>query len=133
MLRERMKMPTTKILLVDDEPMVQRICAAILRKGGFETIVAENGFDGLEAYRQNHAEICLILSDVTMPIMDGIEMVRTIFEMHSDANVIMMSGRDLSDIVPDDVRRLCSVIEKPFTPEKLIEAVRKCLKYDEDH
>ena len=126
-------MPKRKILLVDDEPIVQIICAATLLKGGFEPIVAENGFDGLEAYRQNHEEICLILSGVTMPVMDGNEMVRQIFKVHSNANVIMMSGRDLSDSVPDDVRRLCSVVEKPFTPEKLIEAVRRCLKYDEVH
>jgi DNA-binding NtrC family response regulator len=113
--------------------MVQRLCAVILRSRGFEPIVEDNGTDGLETYRERHQEICLVLSDVSMPFMDGVEMARKMFEVSSRANVILMSGAHLGEIVPDDIRRLCSVIEKPFTPAQLVDAVRKCLNYDSEH
>jgi DNA-binding NtrC family response regulator len=126
-------MPKTKILIVEDEPTVRNICQAVLRNHGFQSIVTTNGMEGLKVYQERHEEICLVLSDVSMPLMGGIEMVRKLFEMHAHANVIMMSGYSLSDIVPDDIRRLCSVIAKPFTSKGLLESVKKCLKYEEEH
>ena len=122
-----------KILVVEDEPIVQKVCAAVLRNHGFEPIEALNGIEGLETYRERHEEICLVLSDISMPLMSGIDMTRKMFEVHSQANVILMSGANLSDLIPDDIRRLCSVLEKPFTPSRLIEAVKRCLKYDAEH
>ncbi|MDP9170058.1 MAG: response regulator [Acidobacteriota bacterium] len=118
---------------MDDEPIVQKVCAMVLRNSGFEPIVAATGTEGLEIYRERHEEICLVLSDVAMPGMDGIEMTRKMFEVYSRANVILMSGANLSSVIPEDVRRLCSMIEKPFMPAQLLEAVRKCLKYDAEH
>jgi two-component system, cell cycle sensor histidine kinase and response regulator CckA len=126
-------MSKTKILVVEDEPIVRKICEAVLRNRGFDPIMTTNGIEGLAAYTERHEEICLVLSDVTMPHMGGIEMVRKIFEIHSHPNVIMMSGYNLSDLIPDDVRRLCSVIEKPFTSQRLVEAIKKCLKYEEQN
>jgi len=126
-------MRKTKVLVVEDEPTVQNVCSMILRKHGFEPIIADNGRSGLEVYRERHDEICLTLADVSMPVMNGIAMVRGLFEIHSQANVILMTGYSAAEIIPDEVRRLCSVIQKPFTPQGLMEAVKKCLQYDDDH
>ena len=123
---------TKTILIVDDEPIVQNVCATVLRKHGFDLVLAMNGTEGLETYPERYQEICLILSDISMPLMDGIEMTRKMFEVHSHANVILMSGANLCDLIPDEVKKLCSVLEKPFTPERLMEVVEKCLKYDEE-
>ena len=126
-------MSDKKILIVEDEPVVRTVCVAVLRKYGFDSIPTTNGLEGLKAYQERHEEICLILSDITMPFMSGIELSRKLFEMHSHANVILMSGKSICDLIPDEIRRLCSVLQKPFTPERLIEAVKKCLKYDNEH
>jgi DNA-binding NtrC family response regulator len=126
-------MPKTKILIVDDESQVRDICALMLRHFGFDSIVAANGADGLQIYNERHEEICLVLSDVSMPQMGGIEMVRVLFDTHLHPNVIMMSGCNLSDLIPAEVKRLCSVIEKPFNAEQLIAAVKKCLNYEARH
>ena len=126
-------MPKTKILIVEDEPLIRDLCQAFLRSQGFDPIARSNGMEGLEAYRERHEEICLVLSDISMPVMNGIDMVRKIFEIESRSNVIMMSGHNLCHLIPDEVRRLCSVIEKPFTPKRLLEAVKKCLEYDKEH
>lgn len=96
--------------------------------------MANDGHQGFEAYREKHEEICLILSDVAMPVMDGVEMVRKIFEMHAQANVILMSGYNFADVVSDDIAKLCVLIKKPFSPRELIGAVNKRLNYnDEQH
>jgi len=126
-------MPGKLILIVDDEPTVQRVCSLVLLNYGFEPIVEENGRAGLETYRERHQEICLVLSDISMPFMGGVEMAWKMFEVYSRANVMLMPGANLRDMIPDDVRRLCSVIEKPFTAARLIEAVKKCLAYDVGH
>ncbi len=125
-------MASKLVLIVDDEPIIQKLCATILRIHGFASITEGNGVDGLNTYRERHREICWVLSDVSMPIMDGVQMVRKVFDVSSRANVILMSGANLGDLISDDVRRLCSVIQKPFGPAQLIEAVDKCLKYDSE-
>jgi DNA-binding NtrC family response regulator len=122
-----------KILVVDDEPVIRDLCVAILESHAFEAIPAADGVEGLAIYRERHEEISLTLADVTMPRMDGIELARNLFEMHSHANVILMSGYGLQKLVPDEMRSLCSVIDKPFTITQLVEAVKKCLKYDAEH
>jgi DNA-binding NtrC family response regulator len=130
---EKTKLPKNKILIVEDEPAIRDLCAKILESHGFKAIIAGDGVEGLGVYQERHEEICLVLSDVTMPLMGGIELTRKLFEMDGHPNVILMSGYSLSDIVPDEVRRLCSVINKPFSASRLVEAVRKCLKYDSEH
>ena len=123
-------MPNTKILVVEDEASIREICAAILRSRGFEAIVATNGEEGLEAYQQRHEEICLVLTDLTMPFLGGVEMTRKILEMDSHANVILMSGNLFTDPMPDEVRTHCSMLDKPFTAGRLLEAVQESLKCD---
>jgi DNA-binding NtrC family response regulator len=126
-------MSKPKILIVDDEPVVRNMCAAILRNRNFDPIVTTNGVEGLAAYREKHEEICLVISDIMMPFMGGIEMVRKLFEMRSDANVILMSGANLNELVPKELEKVCAVLQKPFSPGHLLEAVNKCLKYDAEH
>jgi len=123
--------PPKKILIVEDDPIVRDICAAVLNSHGFQSIVATNGMEGVEVYRARHEEICLVLSDISMPIMNGIEMAKHIFGMHARAKVILMSAYSATDILPDELL-LCSLVEKPFTAERLLQVVNKSLQYDED-
>src|SRR5579872_5060925 len=69
-------MPKSKILIVDDEPTVRNMCAAVLRNRSFDPIVTANGLEGLAAFLEAQEDICLVISDVKMPFMDGIEMVK---------------------------------------------------------
>jgi DNA-binding NtrC family response regulator len=119
-------MPT--ILVVEDDPTVQALCRAALSRVGFDAIIRSNGREGLETYMEKHAEIALILSDITMPLMNGIEMIRNIFSEHSHVNVIMMSGHGVSHLIPADLNRICAVLLKPFTHAQLVQTVNKCLK-----
>jgi CheY-like chemotaxis protein len=79
-------MPKTKILVVDDEQLIYRLCCAVLQKYGFQPIVAVNGLEGLDAYKKHQQEICLTLLDVSMPVMNGLEAVRVLFAKYSHPN-----------------------------------------------
>lgn len=116
-----------KILVVEDDPIVQELCRAVLDREGFEPIITRDGREGLELFLERHAEISLILSDIIMPRMSGIEMIRNIFSTHSHANVIVMSGTPLSGFPPHERARLCGILRKPFTNAQLVQAVNKCL------
>jgi len=120
----------TEILIVDDEPTVRNVCAMVIRRSGYEPVIATDGIEGLNLFQERSDRICLVLSDVSMPQMDGIAMVRSIFSTHPHANVIIMSGQHVDTQIPEEFHRLCSVLEKPFTPAQLMTAVKKCLDYD---
>jgi two-component system cell cycle sensor histidine kinase/response regulator CckA len=116
-----------KILVVEDDPIVQELCRAILSREGFEPIITCDGVEGLDTYVEMRDEIALILSDIVMPRMDGIEMVRRILSIHTGASVIIMSGTPLPKFAPEDGIRICGVLRKPFTHGQLVETVNKCL------
>ena len=115
------------ILVVDDEPVVRAVCKAVLESAGFQALIAADGREGLEVYREFQPRIDLILSDVSMPHMNGLEMAHHIFAENPRANVILMTGFQPEFAVPDVLRNLCAVIAKPFQSTMLVETIRKCL------
>jgi DNA-binding NtrC family response regulator len=119
--------PKKTILLVEDEPMVRRVCEAALLKTGFDVILAHNGVEGLAAFAQHHNEISLILADVWMPLMDGVEMVRRIHKVNSGTNVILITGFASDAAIPADLRNVCGVLDKPFTMARLLGAIEERL------
>ena len=120
-----------KILVVEDEETIRRICGVVLDHSGFESILATNGEEGLDAYRKNQSEICLVLADVSMPVKGGIGMLREIFEIDPHVKAILMSGYCVDVIVPQDLKKRCVLLQKPFMAAALIEAVRKCLNQNQ--
>jgi DNA-binding NtrC family response regulator len=117
-----------KILVVEDEPVVRSLCKAALKHYGFEPILASDGAEGLEIYRRLHPEIALVLSDLMMPKLSGLEMVDGMFAINRHANIILMTGYDSHSEVPERLQKVCALLDKPFSVQELIRAVRKCLE-----
>jgi PAS domain S-box-containing protein len=80
-----------KILIVEDDPFVQDMLATILESNGYETEKAENGQVALEKCQADHT-IDLIVSDVNMPVMDGIQLIKKIREYGMEVPIIMVTG-----------------------------------------
>jgi DNA-binding NtrC family response regulator len=80
-----------------------------------------------------HPEIALVLADVTMPVMKGVEMVDQIFQIQAHANVILMTGYASEEFVLEYLKKVYAVLAKPFKPSEILEVIRKCLKYEEEH
>ena len=71
-------MQKKKVLVVDDEPIVLQLTVAILQRAGYETIVAVNGKDALALCEELKTELVLIISDVSMPEMNGKELAECV-------------------------------------------------------
>ena len=80
---------TSKVLIVDDEKVIQELLIALLETEGYEICTASNGEEGLRQFQE--AQPDLIVSDVMMPVMDGYEFCRRVREI-SDVPIIMITG-----------------------------------------
>ena len=79
-----------KVLTVDDDEFVREILAAYLEDSGFEVLQAENGLLGLEVFRREKPD--LVMLDLRMPEMDGLEVLGHITKESPDTPVILVSG-----------------------------------------
>ncbi len=109
------------ILLVDDEHLSRTATANVLRKLGFRVIEAEDGYRGVEAFRDHGDDVRLVLLDLTMPRMGGEEVLAAIRALRRDVPVVAMSGFSRDDVS----RRFGSlppsgVLEKPFGVDELV-------------
>jgi DNA-binding NtrC family response regulator len=79
-----------RILLVDDQPELRRLYRRNLTKLGYEVVEASNGRAAMELAHQEHFDV--VISDVRMPDLSGVELLREIYELDPDLPVVLMSG-----------------------------------------
>jgi len=117
------------ILVVDDEEGVRDIASSILDEFGFEVLLARDGEEALELFKERAEEISLVLLDLSMPGMGGIETFRHLKQHWEDVKVILSSGYTEEDAVSSFTGQgLADFIQKPYKPEELISKIRKVLE-----
>ena len=115
-----------RILVVDDEDIVRTSCSRTLSPEGYEVKLAKNGSEGLKIAREGKFD--LVLTDLKMPDMDGIEVLRIIKEQWPETEVIIVTGYQTVDTAVKAIKLgAYDYIEKPFTPDALISAVTEAL------
>ncbi len=116
-----------KILVVDDAAFMRMMLKDILKKNGFDVVEeAENGAIAIEKYKEISPE--LVIMDITMPEMDGIQAVKEIKKINSAAKVIMCSAMGQQAMVIESIQSGAKdFIVKPFQPDRVVEAVQKAL------
>ncbi len=116
-----------KILVIDDEVMIRESLAGILSDEGFEPVLVEDGETGLAAL--NNESIDLVLLDIWMPGMDGMEVLPKIKEQFADLPVIMISGHgNIETAVQATKMGAFDFIEKPPSYDKIILSITNALK-----
>ena len=110
------------ILVVDDEPFFRSAVNSILRKAGFHTIEARDGFEAYEIIRAIGASVELLLTDFQMPRMDGLSLIESVRELHPKMPVLLMTGSRL-----ENRPRSYTVLNKPIGREALLQAVRRAI------
>jgi CheY-like chemotaxis protein len=109
------------ILVVDDNIDIFSLAKRFLENSGYTVLTAADGDEGLRLYEEQHSSIALLLSDVMMPNMNGIELADRVLGMDSQLPFLFMSGDAGYDC------RGLECLAKPFQYVELIEAVRRVL------
>ncbi len=114
----------TRILLAEDDQMVRRFEAMVLRRDGLNVLEASNGLEGLALFRASPDEIRLLVTDVAMPGMSGVELARQILRICPDLPVLFVSGYAGDAVQLDSFPPgAAAFLRKPFAPSALLEAV----------
>ncbi|MBU5254766.1 MULTISPECIES: response regulator [Tissierella] len=115
------------ILLVDDASFMRMMIKDILSKNGFTILgEAENGLKAVEKYKELNPD--LVIMDITMPEMDGIQAVKEIKKINSNAKIVMCSAMGQQAMVIEAIQAGAKdFIVKPFQADRVVEAVKKVL------
>lgn len=113
------------VLVVDDESGIRKLVAALLAGQGFKALEAANGLEALQLYGSYWSEISLVITDVQMPVMDGLEAVQRMRTISPDVPIILMSGAtgELGQNITG-----WEPLRKPFTPAELLARVQSVVK-----
>jgi YesN/AraC family two-component response regulator len=113
-------------MIVEDEPLLRDTLEQLLQFSGFTVLTASNGKEALEKLAQNPVD--LVLSDIKMPVMDGVELLRHIRTTYKGLKVIFFSA--FADISHAEALQMgaLDLLSKPVRIESLIETLRTHLE-----
>jgi CheY-like chemotaxis protein len=119
------------VLIVDDEQAILQVTAASLEKYGYRSITASDGAEGLAVFAQRKDEISLVLTDISMPLMDGPAMIKALRTIGPATKIVAMSGL----MNPQQTSQLENLkieafLTKPFSVEKLLTTLHTALHPD---
>jgi two-component system, cell cycle sensor histidine kinase and response regulator CckA len=115
------------ILVVDDEPTVRRFASRVLREAGYGVKEAVDGLEALALIRSGMGELDVVVSDIVMPRMNGVDLLRSLSLERPRLPVILMSGYDMNQLSRLGIVGPCGVLAKPFPPERLLAEVKRCI------
>lgn len=115
------------ILIVDDEDIVRKSCVRILSPRGYNLETAKNGSEAVKKLQNGSFD--LVLADLVMPDITGIDLLKKIKEEWTETEVIIITGYGTVKTAVDALKYgAYDFIEKPFTPEALLNSVERCLE-----
>jgi PAS domain S-box-containing protein len=114
----------TKILLIDDEESIRRLLSISLGHKGYQVITAEDGEKGIELFRRERPVI--VLTDIKMPDIDGLEVLRQVKELDPEAQVIVITGHgDMESAIEALKLEASDFLNKPIRDEALMIAIKR--------
>ena len=127
--RQEREINMSSILIIDDDPLVRNMLSQFFAIEGYATIEASNGKEGLRMYREQQAD--LVVTDMIMPEMDGLETIQALRKENPDAKIIAISGGGRNS--PGDYLVLADhfganrTFAKPVERSKLLAAAQELL------
>jgi signal transduction histidine kinase len=118
-----------RILVVDDEPVLREMTVEMLKSRGYEVLMAKDGVEALDIYRQEWGKIDLVVLDMIMPRLGGIETFRRLIGMDRKARILLCSGLSHNQQAQDAVRQgAIGLLPKPFGMNELLGWVDRALR-----
>lgn len=115
----------TTVLLVDDEELLRRLLSRMLLEAGFTVVDAENGRQALDIARDLDDKLGLVVTDLHMPVMDGLEFARALRPIRPSVPILFITGRDLPERSASGNGWDDDVLRKPFAAEVFLDAVTR--------
>lgn len=109
------------IVIVEDNFDVRRLTRAFLERAGYSVVTASDGEEGLDVFRKLQPRISLLLTDITMPWMNGFELADQVLQFDPTLPLLFVSGGEFTS------NRGIRCIPKPFTPGELLRYVARAL------
>lgn len=116
-----------RILVVDDEPTVRRFATRVLVEAGYHVEEAADGAAALDRVRAGTMPPDAVVSDIVMPRVNGVELLRALTTTHPGLPIILMSGYGTEQLQGMGIAAPCAILSKPFSADRLLEEVRRCL------
>jgi signal transduction histidine kinase/CheY-like chemotaxis protein len=115
------------VLIAEDERAVRRLAATVLGQAGYHTLEAMDGAQALDLFTVHARDIVLVVTDVVMPRMGGIDLAGRLRDAHPALPILFMTGYVEQSEVLHESAAGAPVLLKPFLPEALLSAVRSCI------
>jgi DNA-binding response OmpR family regulator len=114
------------VLVAEDEPLIRNYVRRVLSRMGFHVVDAADGAEAHELSRRHRGEIHLLLTNVKMPRMNGVELAKQLQTERPDLKVLVMSGHTSGML--EELAARTNFLEKPFLPETLKSKIRAVLR-----
>jgi two-component system, cell cycle sensor histidine kinase and response regulator CckA len=118
----------TVILVVEDDPLIHDFETAVLRRAGYHVLSATNGIDGATVFSRCFEEISLVVTDIGLPGMDGLELGAFVRKIRPDMSLMFASGSiDANNRAAVERIRDSRFLAKPFTAAELLANVSELI------
>jgi len=118
---------TLKVLLVEDDPLVAKVTRNLLAGAGYDVVRANDGEEGLSVFASHEGEIDLVVSDVVMPRLSGVEMAVRLRSRRPSLPVVLMSGYTQDELERPHGLGHVVFVAKPFTSTTLLGGIEKAM------
>ncbi len=121
------------LLIIDDDPLVLKASARVVKRLGFDSLCARSGKEGVQLFLEHRGEIRLVLLDLVMPEMNGEETFDLLRQIDSDLGVLLVSGYGSDEMISRMLSGgAAGLVKKPFSIETLRDAIGRALAGERD-
>ncbi|MEO8677769.1 MAG: ATP-binding protein [Vicinamibacterales bacterium] len=114
------------VLVVDDEAAIRRIAQRTLQAAGYRVLLAANGAEAVEVFRAHHADVTVVLMDMTMPILDGAPAIQALARIDPSVSIVAASGIPANERAAFEAGpQVKEFLPKPFTGAALLKVLRR--------
>jgi two-component system cell cycle sensor histidine kinase/response regulator CckA len=121
--------PDYNLLIVDDEPLMTELFEKLMSKRGFNVISAPGGAEALQMMGAGDAVADLVITDMTMPQMDGLALAAELLRQFPEVPVMLATGHDADMSIAAGLPNVVAVVRKPYQHRVLADQIRAVLQH----